>query len=1164
MNIRYLIFLVLCFGFFIPSSWAITERSQEIEIACITQTKKVEPTATSQSSSTSAIFNSGSWFKIEIDTSGIFKLSYDDLLAIGLDNPANVRLYGAGGTQLSYYNEASYATTPVQIPLYFHKGSDNIFNSGDYILFYGEGPTTWSYQSDSDMFEHQIHHYATTTTYFLSDDLGAGTTMTYTADKAGSASYNSTQRDSYTYRETNTANLVKSGRTWWGSAYKSGSERDFTISFPKLVSGQEVKGSIRVAGSKSSSATASFKVNYNNEEISTLNIGGSSAEYIWGYAYSKQFTYTPSSASHTLTVSFESSAYASEGRLDYLCLNTRETLNMQNLSQYRFRDVQAVDQSTTFQLNNGGKSLSIWDVTVVTTPLFVETSSSGNTTEFTIDAGALREFIAFDGEAFFTPVWATDGSQIIENQNLIGEQDIDYLIVSHEDFLVQANELAELHRELDGMNVLVTTPEKIYNEFSSGMPDVAAIRNFCRYLYDNASTAHPFKYLLLIGDGSYDNRQDIAGNSNYLLTYQSEESLKETQSFVSDDFFGLLDQGEGENYGKMDIGVGRFPVQTTDEAQLMVDKVRHYLSDDTQGSWQSNICFIGDDGDSNLHMKQPDIISKWINANQPAYNVNKIYFDAYQRESTPTGFRYPDVTEAINEQVKLGALIMDYVGHGNPRILGHEEVLDASDVKSWQNYDRLSIFVTASCEVGRYDDYERTSLGEWFILNEDGGSVAALTTTRVVYSGQNDDLNTNFFYRAFNPDYRLGDIIRLAKNNTTGNVNKRNFSLLGDPALKLAVPQLNAQVEYLNDFYVMDEDAKSAQLANLVIADTLNALSKANVSGSITDSANNILSDASGILQIAVYDKPDSVTCYGQALTYSGSDTLPFAFEIQKSILYKGQASITNGNFSFDFILPKDINYNYGEGKISLTAQTNYGAAKGYTQNFVIGGINTETEVEYEGPEIELYMNDTTFISGGLTHENPVLLARLFDDSGINTTGNGIGHNITLTLDDDASQSYNLNNYYQGYLDKYNCGEVSYPFYNLSSGLHTLNLKVWDIFNNSAEASLDFYVNTSGEISLSKIRNAPNPFADETRFMFEHNQSGTKTVRIEIFNLMGKKVNELIETDETESFNITPIVWNGTDYAGHKLPNGMYIYHIHLENAEGLIQQVSSKLMIFR
>ncbi|MFA6401853.1 MAG: type IX secretion system sortase PorU [Salinivirgaceae bacterium] len=1112
----------------------------------------------------SSVLNSGKWYKIKVDTTGVFKLTYEQLVNIGFSNPGNIKIYSHGGQQLPYMNNEPNYDDLVEMPISMSLGNDATFNGGDYILFYTQGPVTWSYNSNLHLFINRLHNYSNYTYLFLTEGLGNGKRVPNQEILAAAPTKTSNSYDSYRYHEKEKFNLIRSGRTWYGEKFKPGESLTFSFDISQIIVTEPVKIYTDVAGRREPSSPISYFNIYSQDNLlSRIEIADTYGQYVYGHNYSRKMELTTTQNPIKLRYDFAGGNSISEGYINFICLNAREKIKYLG-SPLLFRDVKSVGPGniTEFLVDYTGSDLIIWDVTAPLSPIQMNATSVNQNIRFLANTSNLSEYVAFKPTDALKPILDGEDLGFIENQNLHELSAQDMVIVTNPKFAKYAEDLAQFHRTNDSLQVFVTTPDKIFNEFSSGTPDVAALRNFLRMLYDRASSETELpKYLLLFGDGSYDNKTVSSSNSNYLLTYQSINSLSETSSFVSDDFFGLLDETEGEHFGKLDLGIGRFPVQTEEEAQLMLDKIYAYLSPESMGDWRTKICFIGDDGDGGTHMRQPDDISKSINIKNPEYNIAKIYLDAYPQISTPAGQRFPDVTKAINDMVIQGALIIDYVGHGNPRILTHEEVLSTSDVRSWTNKNKLSIFVTASCEVGRFDDYSRTSLGEWMLLNPDGGGIAALTTTRLVYSGSNDVLNTNFFNTVFNTDLRLGDVIRIAKVNTPGDTNKRNFTLLGDPALKLAIPESKNYVSSIKDSTTtaLKNNTPSVQFESdiIVTIDTLNALSKAKVTGYLIDKNDNYL-DKDGILTVSVFDKADTLFTYGQ-------DNGKIMFSLQDKLLYKGQASITAGHFEFDFIVPKDINFKYGKGKISLYAKLDSIDALGYSDQLIIGG-NAKSEVNDQNePIIQLFLNDTLFVNGGITDQNPILLAKLSDEYGINTTGNGFGHNITALIDDDQDNTLVLNNYYQGDMDKYNCGEVIYPLKGLSEGYHTLYLKAWDIMNNSSDASIGFYVTNNQEAVIEDLTNYPNPFKESTQFIFNHNQAyPALKVTIDIYDLMGNKAAQIIQKNPNEGFQIEPITWYGTSNNGSKLANGIYIYKATINTIDGVKTSKSSKLMIFR
>ena len=759
-------------------------------------------------------------------------------------------------------------------------------------------------------------------------------------------------------------------------------------------------------------------------------------------------------------------------------------------------------------------------------------------------------FIVFTGNGI-TPILEGDDVGPVPNQNLHGLQGRNYVVVSHPEYISFARSLAAHRHDRDGLDTVVVTPGQIYKEFSSGKPDVSAIRDFLKMLYDRAATQEDMpKYVLLYGDGSYHNKGRDENNTNFILTYQSPNSLSPVSSFVTDDFFGLLDDDEGGSSGLMDIGIGRFPVSTEEQARNAMTKTISYDQLDKMGDWRNVVCFIGDDQDYNLHMRQADELADYVETNYPSFSIGKIYLDAYPQISTPSGKRYPDVNEALNQRVNKGALIINYTGHGGENGLAHERILTINDIVSWQNRDKLPLFMTATCEFSRFDDYEHTSAGELVFLNPEGGGIALFSTTRLVYAGPNHVLNERFYEHVFTRDdqhrnYRLGDIMRLTKNDVSAGINKLNFTLLGDPAVELAYPKNRIRVLTINE-----TDVTQA-------TDTLKALGKVTITGSVEDELGNALSTFNGIIYPTVYDKKSEIK------TLSNDGDPEMTFSLRDRILYKGKASVTNGNFSVNFIVPKDISYNYDYGKLSFYAADNSADASGSYEQVIIGGSADSVANDTDGPDIQIYMNDEHFVFGGMTDADPQLLVFVSDSNGINTIGSGIGHDITAIMDQQTTQTIVLNDFYEADTDSYQSGKIRYPLKSLEAGQHHLKVKVWDVYNNSSEQYIEFVVNTEQDLVLKHVLNYPNPFTTHTQFFFEHNQPDTDLeVLIQVFTVSGKLVKTLERQVTSTGYRSAPIDWDGLDDFGSKIGRGVYLYRLKVRTSLGQTAEKFEKLVI--
>ena len=1113
----------------------------------------------------SSVLGSGKWIKIKVSKTGVYKITYSELQSFGLSsNTTNVTVWGNGGRKLPYMNSVASPDDLKQIPIFVEKGADGIFNQGDYILFYAEGPLTWDYEAANDFFMHQVHPYSKETHYFLTTDYATLSRITDISSTTIPSTYQTNYYDELVAFEKNDTNLIKSGRDWYGESFDIYNSQTFNTKLSNPEPGSSIK--IRARLSARSSSSSSYTLMANNVSIGSMqltsvNIGDEESDFI--SVKQQNFTTPAPSGELVLTLTYNKPSPAANGWLDYLSVNARQLIKYQG-NQLLFRDSKSKGTGaiSQFNLQNATSTLKIWDVTNMHYPKNIIFSSSNGVTAFTLTTDSLRQFIAFESNSALAVT--LDGD--IPNQNLHALQQFDLVIVTNPLFLNQASELAEIHKNIDNLSVHVVTTEQVYNEFSSGNRDVSAIRNFMRMFYKRStSTNDMVRYILLFGDGSYDNISDKKSNTNLIPTYQSSESINKSSSFVSDDYFGLLDDNEGEVSGLLDVGIGRFPVNTTDQAESILNKIKQYNSNSSLGDWNNQLCFIGDDEDVNLHMTDANTLAEYVKTNHPIYNVQKIFFDAYHQESTPTGNRYPDVTAAINNKVNSGSLIVNYTGHGNEQWLSHEKVLMIDDVRSWKNFEKLPLFVTATCEFSRFDDYNLTSTGESILLTPKGGGIGLLSTTRLVYSSPNFTLNYNFVKTAFSRAttkggfnksgqatgsdyYRLGDIVRITKNISGAGNNKRNFMLLGDPALMLKYPSYDIAITQINGTALNS------------FTDTITALSKLIIKGKVSAFDGSDATTFNGTTSITLYDKEKTIKTLGN------DGGLNMDFTVRDNIIYRGNASIKNGIFSLSCIIPKDISYRVGTGRVSLFATNGNESASGYNQTLLIGGINSNPIFDDKGPEIKILLNDSKFVPGGISDANPKLIVQLADSSGINTTGTGIGHDFTATVYNENETSIILNDYYKSENDNYQKGKAELQLTNLSLGSNRIKVKAWDSFNNSSESEISFQVTNDNKLSISHLLNYPNPFTEKTGFYFEHNQPFTDfNILIQIYSASGKLVKTLRHQESSASgYRIGPIVWDGRDDYGDKLGRGVYFYRLKLNTSNGKSAEEQQKLVLLK
>ncbi|MEX1189500.1 MAG: type IX secretion system sortase PorU [Bacteroidia bacterium] len=1140
-----------------------------ISFELIIETARAEYQGRAKSTTTQSILNSGDWVKIGVTNSGVYKISRDLLASYGVNvsgNPRNIRVFGNGGTMVPERNNSFYPDDLAENAIYIEGESDGSFDASDYILFYAQGPVDWNYDNITGVFKHTKNLYADTAWYFISASSDPGKRIQTQAQVEGVPNSVVTTFDDYGFVENDDENLLKSGRRWYGNKMESGvNSHSFNFSFPNATAGPHKfisKLASRYLGN-GGAPNASFSININGQAFSQNVSGLNSLNYLDSFAKENETVFTVNGSLSNANVSVTKGSSSAIGWIDYLIFNVERNLSVSG-SQMTFRKQSATQQGTTveYRVANSNSSIQIWETTNIYDVKRQLVDLSGSMISFKATADSLREWTAVNLSGTF-PSPINGGS--ITNQNLHGLAVVDFVIVAPSIFVPAANKLADHHREHDNMSVAVVTPEQIYNEFSSGSQDIGGIRNFMRMFYERASSPEEGpKNILLFGDGSYDFKYRLTNNQNWVPTFQSIESLNPIGSFCTDDFFGFLDPTEGGNIqsvgaGLMDLGVGRFPVNTVAEANAVVNKVIHYATSlSTMNDWRNRITFVADDEDNGTHVNQAEDVSNVINNSHPVYNIDKIYLDAYQQDNGAGGQRYPQVNTDITNRIERGGLMMNYAGHGGEQSLALERVITIPEINAWQSLENLTLFMTATCEFSRFDNPDFTSAGEYVILNPTGGGVGLFTTLRLTFSSSNAALNRNimnviFLEEGANDEHlRLGEILRRGKNATGSSFNNRSFALLGDPALKLAYPKYDVFTTKINGVDIS------------AVPDTIGALDMVTVEGIVTNSANQILEDFNGIVIPTVYDK--AATYY--TLSNDGvlkSPVIPF--QLRKNVIFRGPATVTNGKFSFTFVVPQDIQFNYGTGKISYYAKKNNSLddAHGYLSEMIVGGFSNNPTTDDQGPQLRLYMNNEQFVDGGITDENPIFLAYAEDDIGINTVGTGIGHDITAILDENTSNPIVLNDFYEAELDNFRKGKITYPLRNLSEGEHTISLKVWDVANNSATASLRFVVVKAEDLSLDHVLNYPNPFTTNTQFFFEYNQPGVPVdVDIQIFTVSGKTVTTLRSTQVNTGYRSEPIVWNGLDDYGDRIGRGVYMYRLRVKTPDGKSAEKFEKLVILQ
>ena len=1110
----------------------------------------------------SSVLSSGNWFKIGIKETGIYKIDLAFLSKLGLGNggiaAASIRVFGNGGAMLPEACNGAKTDDLEEIALQVLDGGDGVLNGNDYFLFYATGPDIWLKDSANKRFQHQKNLYSNQAFYFIS--VGGTGKRIQNQSIIPSANVSVTAFSDRYFHELDSVNFLSSSKDWYGEEFSTlpgrSSNQAFAVPLANINTSQPAT-LVSACVARSLGGSSRFSSSVNGQPVlqqDIASVGGTNLD-LFAKASRQSASFTPL-LPLSVNYSFTPGSSSAQGWLDWFEVFCRSNLVFAGTGQLQFRDWNSVGPvaNARFTLQNAA-SAQVWDVTNTAAPVNMTMEPNGNESSFVNSAAALHEYIAFSG-AFLLP----EALGKINPQNLHNSQPADLLLVAYPSLLPQAQRIALFHQQRDNLSTVAVTTEQVFNEFSSGVADPAAIRDFVKMYYDRAGTdsSRRPKYLLLLGDASFDYKNRIKNNSNLVPAYENNLSLDPLSTYTSDDFFGFLDDNEDINTSTitnlLDIGIGRIPAQTPEQAKAWVDKLYAYTDAKSLGPWRNEQTFIADDQDQNLHLNDAESITAAAAGASSLFVQNKIYLDAFAQTSTPAGSRYPDVNMAINNQVQNGILIWNYNGHGSYTRLAEEVVLEKSIADGWNNEYRLPLFITATCDFAPYDNPVISSLGENILLRGKTGAIALMTTTRLVFAFSNRIMNRNYLQTALQPGpdgvyLSLGEAVKRTKNLTyqtqSDIVNNRKFTLLGDPALTLAFPKYRVQTSSING------KAPGNQ------PDTLKALEKYTVAGLVTEAAGNPLSDFNGTVYAAVFDKPQQLSTKA-----NDADSYAQSFQVQRNQLFKGKVKVVNGKFDFSFIVPKDINYQPGNGRIIYYAENGQLDGNGSFNGFLVGGSQGVSS-DNTGPVVKAYLNDERFISGSIVNETPLLICKLSDSSGINIVGSGIGHDITAVLDGDSKKVYTLNAFFESGLDSYQQGMLRFQLPALEEGNHTLLVKAWDAANNSGEAVIDFRVLKKENLSLTHVLNYPNPFTTHTTFWFEHNRPNEDLrVSIRIFTISGKLVKTLRQTINTPGNRSSDIEWNGTDDYGDKLARGVYLYQLRVESADGKSAIKMEKLMV--
>lgn len=1101
-----------------------------------------------------SVLASGEWYRFYVEKSGIYKITKSFLQQLGFDtntDPRNIKIYGNGGRMVPLKNSTPYPSDLAENAIRFIGEEDGDFGSGDYILFYAEGVDNWSQENGS-----HNNLYSDRSYYYVTSQGGPGKRVSVMGQPGGAATLTTSVFDEYQYHEEDLVNIARLGRKWHGETFNVNNKQEFEFVVPDIDLSPV---SIKVSAAAASVTNTSMTVKVNGQVLGNLNFGqlqeleAAKEDNLIG-------SYTPAGTTIKVELTYNNNgAPGSNAWLDYIIVQAKRKLTG-NGRQFRFQYNDAATNNGIIQYNmsNASGISEVWDITDIYNAGRMVNEGLQSQFSFKAALGEIRKYVAVVPSNYFTP--ERESQTHVANQNIKGTifnnasgqfQDVDYIIVTPANLSSSAERLANLHRQ-EGMNVKVVNLENIYQEFSSGKQDIGAIRNLVKYVYYNASSGDKrIKYVNLFGDASFDYKNRTPNNTNIVPIMQGYDpsptfnNYSVVTTFITDDFYGLMDPEEGamllSGPEGLDVAVGRMLVTDKKLADEMVNKVIEYKSPESYGRWRNEFIVMADDLDgdgSQDFIPQMDSLAIQLNAARPFVNIRKIYTDAYVQQASAGGQRYPDAKEQFIRAVNYGSLVVGYLGHGGEDGMASERMYNKTDADNLFNKGKYPLFITASCEITKFDNPYRPTVGEYTYWNPKGGAIGMMSTTRALFISAAYKFNpliVKHLYAYGESEFpSMAEALRKTKIEQN-NKNIRMICFIGDPALMLAIPKPEIKLTTINDTPIAD------------FTGALNSLAYVKLGGNVVNESGTTITNYNGELEVTVFDKDiDRITLGNDGVTDSSGNIIKTPFKILGETIFRGNASVVNGQFEFGFVVPRDIRVPIANGRVSFYAKRANVTEdqQGYSVDVKIGGVNENAEADNTGPKVRLYMNDESFVSGGITNASPIFLAFLEDEHGINTAS-GIGHDILGILDGDENNPYIMNDYYETEVDNYQKGALRFPFSNLEKGLHTLTFKAWDVYNNLVTAEIQFVVVGDEGLTLDKVLNYPNPFVSYTEFWFTHNRPFEPLdVQVQIFTVTGKVVKTINQSVTTDGFLCREIKWDGKDDFGDRIGKGVYVYKL--------------------
>lgn len=1054
-----------------------------------------------------SVLAEGKWVKVRVKTSGVKCITKTALAKMGFSDMSSISVYGNGGYVLPLKVMDFRYDDLTQLPV--HRTDDGIF-------FYAQDGKQWSYLMSTHLYAKcKLNEYDPYTYYYITDSKEPSPAPSVYS-KLQPIDRTVDYYDARVHHELYSENILRSGRDWVGEKILGEKpSKTISLSLPIRNDNDTVFFECRVIGR--SGSDMSYTLYYNDEEFYTDEFASvntsSTVEYYGRSMYVKKIIVASDKKRNDFKITFKPNSTSDCIWLDYVTVSSRTNADMTGKDEMFVRTIDSYynpnkkaelvtesDSSIQYVVNGAEASYIVWKISDYLAPQVMQTTFKDGKLSFSHPRCNVEEFVIFNSKGKFEEPEIVGE---VPNQNLHGLSSVNYVIVYHRDFKQQAERLAELHRKYSGISVIAVDVEDIYNEFSSGRLDISAIRDFLNMLYRRGlNSENQLRNVLLFGDGSYDNKRSPDNTASKIPTYQSSHALYQSNSFVSDDFYAWLDDKEGdtESTSYVDIGVGRFPVQTIEEATIAVDKSERYLRGGDFGAWKNSLVFVADDGDKAEHISYSESIASKVEKKYPDATISRIYLETYAPERTSTGIIYPKAHEDFMSSINNGCLILNYVGHGGYNALTDEGLFKQKNIKEWTNVNKLPLFITATCDFCPFDHNNILSAGEEGFLYPHGGFLALYTTTRLVYGSSNNRLHKAVYTYLLECDaegrrYTIGEALAKGKVDSRAYINSMKYILIGDPALTL---------DFGTENYVSTDEVNGEHID--ICESPIAALKTNVIKGSVRNPDNSVNELFNGQVMITLHDKRVTKTMTGPI---SGQS---FSYTENGSVLYSGIVNVVNGRFEVSFILSKDIDFEVGDGRVSYYAySTDSIEASGALNTILVGGVSDVVSDDSEGPTIDMWIDYPEFVNGGKTGPNPIVYARIEDVSGINTSGLGIGHNLSICVDNDRENAINVNSNFVYDLGSFTSGTLSYQMPTLADGNHTISLKAWDNLNNSNSQQVEIISSVSTGISFGSIDLTPQPYYDDKamKLCFTHNcGGGTINLTLRIYGLNGQLLTQ--------------------------------------------------------